>query len=107
MKFKTLSAICLAATSVFAASSAMAWESEDGAHSTSANVGLFSDYLFRGISFSDDNLLFKVVLTTHMHLVFMLAHGLLTFLSTMKRILKLMCMPVLPMSLAKVASAMI
>ena len=42
MKFKTLSAICLAATSVFAASSAMAWESEDGAHSTSANVGLFS-----------------------------------------------------------------
>ncbi|MAL50198.1 MAG: hypothetical protein CMH18_10605 [Methylophaga sp.] len=54
MKFKTLSAICLAATSVFAASSAMAWESEDGAHSTSANVGLFSDYLFRGISFTDD-----------------------------------------------------
>lgn len=54
MKFKTLSAMCLAATSVFAASSAMAWESEDGAHSTSANVGLFSDYLFRGISFSDD-----------------------------------------------------
>ena len=54
MKFKTLSAMCLAATSVFAASSAMAWESEDGAHSTSANVGLFSDYLFRGISFTDD-----------------------------------------------------
>jgi uncharacterized protein (TIGR02001 family) len=54
MKFKTLSAMCLAATSVFAASSAMAWESEDGAHSTSANVGLYSDYLFRGISFSDD-----------------------------------------------------
>ena len=54
MKFKTLSAMCLAATSVFAASSAMAWESEDGAHSTSANVGLFSDYIFRGISFTDD-----------------------------------------------------
>ncbi len=54
MKFKTLSAMCLAATSVFAASSAMAWESEDGAHSTSANVGLFSDYIFRGISFTDE-----------------------------------------------------
>ncbi|WP_292759474.1 TorF family putative porin [Methylophaga sp. UBA2689] len=54
MKFKTLSAMCLAATSVFAASSAMAWESEDGAHSTSANVGLFSDYMFRGISLTDN-----------------------------------------------------
>ncbi|WP_296591737.1 TorF family putative porin [Methylophaga sp.] len=54
MKFKTLSAMCLAATSVFAASSAMAWESEDGSHSTSANVGLFSDYMFRGISLTDN-----------------------------------------------------
>lgn len=54
MKFKTLSAMCLAATTVLATSSAMAWESEDGAHSTSANIGLFSDYIFRGISFTDD-----------------------------------------------------
>jgi uncharacterized protein (TIGR02001 family) len=55
MKFKTLSAMCLAATSVLAASSAMAWESEDGAHSVTANVLLGSDYVFRGISQTDNN----------------------------------------------------
>lgn len=50
MKFKTLSAMCLAATTVLATSSAMAWESEDGAHSVTANVLLGTDYVFRGIS---------------------------------------------------------
>lgn len=55
MKFKTLSAMCLAATSVFAASSAMAWESEDGAHSVTANVLFGSDYVFRGVSQTDNN----------------------------------------------------
>src|SRR5690625_4897690 len=50
MKFKTILAMCLAATTVLATSSAMAWESEDGAHSVTANVLLGSDYVFRGIS---------------------------------------------------------
>ncbi|WP_292773230.1 TorF family putative porin, partial [Methylophaga sp. UBA5100] len=55
MKFKTLSAMCLAATTVLATSSAMAWESEDGAHSVTANVLIGSDYIFRGISQTDNN----------------------------------------------------
>ncbi|MDO8825188.1 TorF family putative porin [Methylophaga sp.] len=55
MKFKTLSAMCLAATTVLATSSAMAWESEDGAHSVTANVLLGSDYIFRGASQTDNN----------------------------------------------------
>jgi uncharacterized protein (TIGR02001 family) len=55
MKLRTISALTLAASSMFAASSAMAWESEDGQHSTSASVGLFSDYIFRGISFTDED----------------------------------------------------
>lgn len=55
MKFKTLSAMCLAATSVLAASSAMAWESEDGQHSTSASVALASDYVWRGYSQTDED----------------------------------------------------
>jgi uncharacterized protein (TIGR02001 family) len=55
MKFKTLSAMCLAATTVLATSSAMAWESEDGAHSVTANVLLGSDYVFRGVSQTDNN----------------------------------------------------
>ena len=53
MKFKTLSAMCLAATSVLAASSAMACESEDGQHSTSASVAFSSEYIWRGISQTD------------------------------------------------------
>ncbi|WP_417499489.1 TorF family putative porin [Methylophaga sp.] len=55
MKLRTISALTLAASTMLAASSAMAWESEDGQHSTSATVGLFSDYLFRGISFTDED----------------------------------------------------
>ncbi|SFK03212.1 TorF family putative porin [Methylophaga sulfidovorans] len=55
MKLRTISALTLAASSMFAASSAMAWESEDGQHSVSASVGLFSDYIFRGISLTDED----------------------------------------------------
>jgi uncharacterized protein (TIGR02001 family) len=54
MKLKTLSALTLAATTTLATTSVMAWESEDGQHSTSASVALSSDYRFRGISFSDN-----------------------------------------------------
>lgn len=54
MKLKTLSALCLAATTLTMTPSVMAWESEDGQHSTSASVALASDYRFRGISFSDN-----------------------------------------------------
>jgi uncharacterized protein (TIGR02001 family) len=50
MKLSKISALCFAATSMFAASSAMAWESESGAWSTSASVALSSEYVFRGIS---------------------------------------------------------
>lgn len=50
MKLTKISALCLAASSLFAASSAMAWESEDGAHSVTASVALSSDYVWRGIS---------------------------------------------------------
>lgn len=54
MKLSKLSALCFAATTMFAASSAMAWESEDGAHSTSASVALSSEYVWRGYSNSDE-----------------------------------------------------
>jgi uncharacterized protein (TIGR02001 family) len=50
MKLKKLSTLCLAASTLFAASSAMAWESADGAHSTSASVALGTDYMWRGYS---------------------------------------------------------
>jgi len=54
MKLKTLSALCLASTALMATSTAMAWESADGQHMTSASVELATDYRFRGISFSDN-----------------------------------------------------
>ena len=54
MKLSKLSALCFAATTMFAASSAMAWESEDGAHSTSASVALSTDYVWRGYSQTDE-----------------------------------------------------
>lgn len=54
MKLKTLSALCLASATLMGTSSAIAWESENGMHSTSASVALASDYRFRGISFSDN-----------------------------------------------------
>lgn len=54
MKLKTLSALTLAASTTLAAGSVMAWESEDGQHSTSVSAEIASDYVFRGISFSDN-----------------------------------------------------
>jgi len=50
MKLKTISTLCFAASTMLAASSAMAWESEDGQHSTSASVALANDYVWRGAS---------------------------------------------------------
>lgn len=50
MKLNKLSTLCLAASTLFAASSVMAWESEDGAHSTSASVALTTDYVWRGVT---------------------------------------------------------
>jgi len=47
---KTISTLCFAASTMLAASSAMAWESEDAQHSTSASVALSSDYVWRGVS---------------------------------------------------------
>lgn len=54
MKLKKISTLCFAASTLFAASSAMAWESEDGQHSTSASVALSSDYAWRGYSQTKD-----------------------------------------------------
>ena len=54
MKIKKLSALCLATTTLMAASSVMAWESEDGQHSTSANVAMTSDYVWRGYTQTDN-----------------------------------------------------
>ena len=56
MKLKTISALCLAASSMLVASSAMAWESTDGAHSTSASVALATDYVWRGYSQTDEEM---------------------------------------------------
>src|SRR6056297_1493623 len=53
MKLSKISALCFAATTMFAASSAMAWESEDGQHSTSASVAFSSEYIWRGVSQTD------------------------------------------------------
>ena len=53
MNIKKISTLCLAASTLFAASSAMAWESGD--HSTSASVALSSDYVWRGYSQTDED----------------------------------------------------
>jgi uncharacterized protein (TIGR02001 family) len=53
MNMKKISTLCLAASTLFAASSAMAWESGD--HSTSASVALSSDYVWRGYSQTDED----------------------------------------------------
>lgn len=55
MKLKTLSALIFVTSTTLAASSVMAWESEDGTHSTSGSVALSSEYVWRGISQSDDD----------------------------------------------------
>ena len=49
MKMKKITALCLAASTLLATSTAMAWESEDGVWSTSANVALSSEYMWRGV----------------------------------------------------------
>jgi uncharacterized protein (TIGR02001 family) len=48
--------LLLAAGSLAAASSAMAWESADGQFSTSASVALSSDYMWRGASQTDNEM---------------------------------------------------
>lgn len=53
MKMKQLSALCLAASALTAAP-AMAWESADGQFSTSASVALSTDYMWRGVSQTDN-----------------------------------------------------
>ena len=53
MKLKTLSTLCIAASTLVLASSAMAWESGD--HSTSASVALGTDYVWRGYSQTDND----------------------------------------------------
>ena len=53
MKMKKLTALCLAA-SALTSTSVMAWESADGAWSTSASVALSTDYVWRGYSQTDN-----------------------------------------------------
>lgn len=55
MKLTKLSALLAVSTLLAASSSAMAWESENGAHSTSASVALSSDYVWRGYSQTDED----------------------------------------------------
>ena len=55
MNLKKISTLCFAASTLVAASSAMAWESADGAWSTSANVALSSEYVWRGITQTDSD----------------------------------------------------
>lgn len=54
MKMKKITTLCLAASTLFAASTAMAWENGD--HSTSASVALSTDYIWRGYSQTDKEL---------------------------------------------------
>lgn len=54
MKLKKLSMLCLAA-SALTTTSAMAWESADGAWSTSANVTLATEYMWRGQALTDSD----------------------------------------------------
>jgi len=54
MKLKTISTLCFAASTMLVASSAMAWESEDGAWSTSASVALSTEYVWRGKGQTDN-----------------------------------------------------
>tara|TARA_R110002050_G_scaffold269917_2_gene412582 strand:+ start:123400 stop:124092 length:693 start_codon:yes stop_codon:yes gene_type:complete len=55
MNLKKISTLCLAASTLVATSSAMAWESADGAWSTSASVALSSEYVWRGITQTDSD----------------------------------------------------
>lgn len=56
MKMKKLSSLLAASTLLATSSAAMAWESEDGMHSTSASVALSSDYVWRGYSQTDNEM---------------------------------------------------
>ena len=51
---KKITTLCLAASTLLAASTAMAWESGD--HSTSASVALATDYVWRGYSQTDEEM---------------------------------------------------
>ena len=53
MKLKQLTALTIA-SSVFAMSPAIAWESADGQHATSASIALSTDYMWRGASQTDN-----------------------------------------------------
>ncbi len=53
MRMKNLTVLCLAA-SALTTTSAFAWESADGQHSTSASVAMSSDYMWRGYSQTDN-----------------------------------------------------
>ncbi len=44
----------MAASGLMSSGAAMAWESEDGQHSTSASVALSTDYIWRGYSQTDE-----------------------------------------------------
>ncbi len=56
MKMKKLSSLLAASALLATSSAAMAWESEDGMHSTSASVALSSDYVWRGYSQTDSEM---------------------------------------------------
>ncbi|EMR14016.1 hypothetical protein MPL1_01921 [Methylophaga lonarensis MPL] len=50
MQLRKLSALCFAAAITLASNAALAWQSEDGQHAVKANALLGSDYVFRGVS---------------------------------------------------------
>jgi uncharacterized protein (TIGR02001 family) len=52
---KKLSTLCVASALMASSSLAMAWESADGQHSTSASVALSTDYVWRGYSQSSED----------------------------------------------------
>lgn len=53
MNIKKISALCIAACAL-TTTSAMAWESADGQHTTSASVALSTEYVWRGVTRSDE-----------------------------------------------------
>lgn len=54
MNMKKISILCLSTSLLTVTSSAMAWESTDGQHTTTASVALSSDYVWRGYSQTDN-----------------------------------------------------
>lgn len=53
---KKLTSLTLISSLLLASSTAMAWESANGVHSTSASVALASDYVWRGYSQTDEQM---------------------------------------------------